>query len=88
MCFNLWQVCNEALNANRKSLQYANERNDLLTTADGILGINRSKTVDRKFKGIFDLSYATLTAYTNERLRRWTTMAQFTINYDPVLAGG
>ena len=88
MWLNLWYVRMEALDANRKSLQYSNEQTDLIITADSILGEDRSESVEKRLKGIFDLSYTTLTTYTNKCLLRWTTMALLANNYDPVLTGG
>ena len=88
MCLNLWQIRNEALAANNEKLNYIRERNDLLKQATAIQQLKRPDTIDKKIASTFACSYATLTTYTNERIKRWISMAQRAINFDPNQAGG
>ena len=88
MCLNLWQIRNETLAENNEKLYYIKERNNLLKQASEIQQLERSDTINNKFKEIFACSYSTLTTCTNERLKRWITMATLATKYDPNLVGG
>ena len=88
MCLNLWQIRNEALAVSNEKLQYIKEHNELLKQATDIQQLPRSESIKKRFTSTFACSYATLATYTNERIKRWISMAQRALKFDPNRAGG